>query len=191
MAWPSTFPGADAIRPLLRPGERILWQGQPDVWAFSMRGAWYLIPFSLMWGGFAIFWELMAFGSGAGLFFLIWGIPFVLIGLYLIFGRIYVARREAQRTHYAVTDSRLVILGGAFSRRTTEIALTDLPPAQLEEQASGLGTITFGVSIGGFRPPPGWPTMGSFAQAPAFTSIPEAGRVYRLIQDAKAAARSE
>jgi hypothetical protein len=168
----------------------VLWQGQPDVWAFSMRGAWYLIPFSLLWGGFAIFWEVGVLGSGAGPFFALWGVPFVVIGLYLIFGRIYVARREAARTHYAVTNQRVVILTGLFGRRAIEMALTDLPPSQLDGGETGLGTITFGATTGGFRSPPGWPTMGSYAPVPAFTSIRDAGRVYRIDQDAKAAARN-
>ena len=62
---------ASPLRSLLRPGERVLWEGQPDVWAYSMRGAWYLIPFSLLWGGFAIFWEVMAITSEAPVFFLL------------------------------------------------------------------------------------------------------------------------
>lgn len=179
----------DPIASLLRSDERVLWQGQPDVWAYAMRGAWYLIPFSLLWGGFAIFWEISAVTSGAGPFFALWGLFFVAIGLYLIFGRILVARREAYRTNYAVTNQRVLIVGGAFARRTTEMALADLPPTQLDEGASGLGTITFGA-ISGFRPPPGWPTMGTYAQVPAFTSIRDAARIYRIIQDAKVAARA-
>ena len=181
--------GQDAIGPLLRPGERVLRQGQPDLWAYSMRGAWYLIPFSLLWGGFAIFWEVTAVAAGAGLFFALSGIAFVLVGLYLIFGRIAVALREANRAGYAVTNQRVLIHTGAFSRRTTEIAVTDLPPAQLEERPSGLGSITFGAVMGGFRPPPGWPTMGMYGQLPTFASIADAARVYRVLQDAKAAAR--
>ncbi len=127
--------------------------------------------------------------SSAGPFFALWGIPFVLIGLYLIFGRIYVARREAQRTHYAVTNQRVVILTGAFSRRTIEMTLWDLPPAQLDAAVSGLGSITFGAQISGFRAPPGWPTIGMYAQVPAFASIQDAAGVYRVVQDAKAGTR--
>jgi hypothetical protein len=185
----SSVVGQDSISPMLRPGERVLWHGQPDVKAYSLRGAWYLVPFSLLWGGFAIFWEISAVRAGAGLFFGLWGIPFVAVGLYLIFGRILVARREARRTHYAVTDQRVIILAGAFSRRTTEMALGDLPPAQLDEGSRGIGTITFGAAISGFRAPPGWPMTGMYTQSPAFMSIPDAARVYRVVQDAKDAAR--
>jgi hypothetical protein len=181
--------GRSLIEPILRPGERVLWEGQPDVGAYSLRGAWYLIPFSLLWGGFAIFWEVTALTQGAGPLFAIWGVPFVAVGLYMIFGRLFVARREARRTHYGVTDQRVLLFTGAFGCRTTEMALRDLPPAQLEEQSSGLGTITFGTTLGGLRPPPGWPTMGTMAQSTAFVSITDAARVYRIVQDAKDAAR--
>lgn len=174
---------------MLRPGERILWQGRPDMRAYSLRGAWYMIPFSLMWGGFAIFWEVGVVSSGAPLFFDLWGVPFVAVGLYMIFGRILVARREAARTQYVVTDKRVIIVSGAFGRRLLELALQDLPPTQLEVRgASGLGTITFGATLG-YRVPQGWPTMGLYGQAPAFVSIPDATRVYQLVQDAKAATR--
>ena len=53
MSAQSQLAGRDEVGLLLLPGERILWRGRPDVWAYSMRGAWYLIPFSLLWGGFA------------------------------------------------------------------------------------------------------------------------------------------
>ncbi len=187
----SRVAGQDSISPLLRPGERVLWQGRPEVMAYSLRGAWYLVPFSLLWGGFAIVWEISAVRSGASLFFSLWGLPFVAIGLYLIFGRILVARREARRTLYGVTDQRVIILAGAFSRRTTEMALGDLPPAQLDERSSGIGTITFGAAITGFRAPPGWPMTGMYTQSPAFMSIPDAAKVYRVVQDAKEAARRQ
>lgn len=180
---------SDAVRLRLRPSERIVWQGQPDVADFSNRGAWYLIPFSVLWCGFAILWEATAITSRGGVFFVLWGLPFVGVGLYMVFGRILVAREEARRTHYAVTDQRVLMVGGAFRRRIVEMALDDLPPAQLEVGKHGLGSITFGTQTSAVRLPPGWPAAGMYAQPLALMSIPDAERVYGLIQEAKATAR--
>jgi hypothetical protein len=178
-----------SIRGLLRPGERVLWEGRPDIRAYSLRGAWFLIPFSILWGGFAIFWEYSAITRGAGPFFILWGIPFVAIGLYMAFGRIYVARREAANTSYAITDQRVLVETGAFRRRLTQLDLRDLPMAQLEDGGGGRGSITFGAS-GYFRVPPGWPTLGMYGQPAAFMAIPDAARVFRTLQDAKDEARA-
>ena len=156
---------------------------------YALRGAWYLIPFSLLWGGFAIFWEISALSGRGGLFFALWGLPFVAVGLYMIFGRLIVARREAQNTWYGLTDQRVLIMRGASNRSFVEIDLRDLPGAQFDEAPNGLGTITFGTVSGLFRPPPGWPTLGSYVRVPAFEAIPDVRRVYALMQDAKAEAR--
>lgn len=177
-------------RALLRGDERLIWEGRPDVRAFVLRGAWYLVPFSLLWGGFALFWEFSVLRSGAPPLFALWGLPFVGIGIYMIIGRPLVARREAQRTVYALTDRRILIAGGAFGRSIVELDLRDLPPTQLDERGDGIGTITFGGIGGTFRAPPGWPTMGMYARPPAFASIPDARRVYGLLQDAREAART-
>lgn len=167
----------------------MLWEGRPDVVAFSMRGAWYLIPFSLLWGGFAIFWEYSVISRGGPLFFALWGVPFVVIGSYLIFGRILVARREAARTWYAITDRRVLIQSGAFRRSLIQMDLRDLPMSQLDDQGRDLGTITFGLSSGSMRLPPGWPSMGMYARPAAFSAIRDSARVFEMLQDAKAEAR--
>jgi len=173
------------LRSYLFPGERVLWEGHPEVGPFMLRGAWYLIPFSLLWGGFAFFWEFMAVRGGAPLFFAIWGVPFVLVGAYLIFGRLLVARREAMNTAYAITDRRVLILSGAFRRSFTSIELGQLPLAQLDEGAGGVGTITFGS--GGFmRVPPGWPTMGAYQSPPSFQAIEGVRGVFDTLQRARA-----
>jgi hypothetical protein len=175
----------EALRALLRPGERLLWSGGPDVRAYTLRGAWFIVPFSILWGGFAIFWEVSALSARAPLPFALFGLPFVAVGLYLIFGRLLVAKREAERSVYALTDQRVIQLVGAFRQTLTEIALRDLPPLSLTQQPGGLGTITFGAVTYPFRIPPGWPTMGQYARPLAFDAIPEAARVYSMIQEAR------
>lgn len=77
-------PGNSLLHARLEPGERLLWEGKPDVRAYSLRGAWYVIPFSLVRGGFALFWELNALSARAPSPFALFGLPFVAIGLYLI-----------------------------------------------------------------------------------------------------------
>lgn len=174
-----------ALRGYLMPGERVLWQGKPEVRPFVMRGAWFIIPFSLLWGGFAIAWEVSAILGRGGLFFALWGIPFVLLGLYMIFGRLFVAKREAERTRYAITDRRVLVLGGAFSRSLVELDLDRLPGAQLDESRDGVGTITFGTPVGFMRLPPGWPTMGMYRAPSAFQSIRDVRRTFDTLQQAR------
>ena len=49
-------PAAD-IRPLLSPGESLVWSGLPKRGLLLQRGDLFLIPFSLVWFGFACGWD--------------------------------------------------------------------------------------------------------------------------------------
>lgn len=76
----------------LTSGESLLWSGQPQRKVIFHPSDWAAIPFSLIWGGGAVFWEWAATGHLANAnhthaepaFFALWGIPFILIGQYLI-----------------------------------------------------------------------------------------------------------
>ena len=173
-----------ALRRLVGPDERVLWSGSPDREAYAWLGSWLLIPFTVMWFAFAIFWEASVIVGGAPPFFVLWGIPFLLIGAYMTVGRFFVARREADRTEYLVTDRRVMIRTGAFGTRTTEIPLASLSSVELEEGRHGTGSITFGPTLPwrGMLGP-GWPGAGR--QGPAFLAIPDAPRIYRLINDTR------
>jgi hypothetical protein len=75
-----------AIQPELTTGEAILWAGRPNPNVIFHREDAWLIPFSLMWGSIAIVFEALAVRSHE-LLTMLCGIPFVVMGQYLIWGR--------------------------------------------------------------------------------------------------------
>jgi hypothetical protein len=150
---------SDRFASRLLSGEHVLWSAKPRQGImFSGRDA-FLIPFSLLWGGFAIFWE---FGAVSGTmtarggpsvvgFFPIWGVPFVLIGLYLIVGRFFVDAWLRGRMDYALTERRVLILRG---QEITAVDLARVSTVNLRGGANGgRGTIFFGYDDSGFG---GW-----------------------------------
>jgi hypothetical protein len=180
----------DLIRGEISPGEELLWAGRPRQ-GFVLRAAdAFLIPFSLLWGGFAIFWEAGVLATGAPWFFALWGVPFVLVGLYIMFGRFWVDARQRAATLYAVTSERVVLISGVFARRVKSLSINTLTDLSLTERGDGSGTITFGPVppfywwYGGA----GWPGFGHHA-VPSFELAGEARQVYEIIRAAQRAAR--
>lgn len=150
-----------------------------------------MTPFALLWGGFAFFWEWQVIQSDAPPFFVLWGVPFVLVGLYLIFGRFIVEAKQRERTYYGVTSERVLIVSGLFGRKVKSVSLRNLADLSLSEGASGEGSISFGGGapfgswFGGFS---GWPGMEAYV-GPRFDLIPNARSVYNIIRDAQRAAK--
>jgi hypothetical protein len=141
------------IQPELASGEKFLWGGQPSnrvTFHKSDRG---MIPFSLLWGGFAIFWEAAVTGFGgfgylskpAPFFFMLWGISFVVIGQYMIWGRFLYDAWLKPRTYYAVTDRRVIVVQNGFSRRSVSAFIDSLPAINKEGNGAEFGSIRFGA----------------------------------------------
>lgn len=169
------------IRIELSDGEVLLWSGQPRQGVFLRGSDAFLIPFSVMWGGFAIVWTVVA-GSASPLFAL-FGVPFVCIGLYLMVGRFFVDAAQRSNTVYAVTDRRLLIIRSGRRPSTSSTDIRSAGSIDLKEAANGRGTITFGPGMSlPVTMPPGWP-MGARTQRPQFDSIDDARRVYQVIRD--------
>jgi hypothetical protein len=101
---PSTAETRHELQRELAPQEKLLWVGQPRQGLLLRSADLFLIPFSLLWGGFAVFWEASVVRTGAPFFFKLWGVPFVLVGIYIVFGRFFADARQRRRTFYGVTD---------------------------------------------------------------------------------------
>lgn len=164
---------------LLKPEEKILWQGQPGT---RIRWRSLATPNTLMgafFTGFSIFWITMAAsmigGSGAPFpfrFFPLFGIPFLLIGLYMLGGHAIWDAIKRSGTHYTLTTHTAFIGQSVFGRRSLE----SHPIAQMERillEDGDPGSVIFSeMQIGG-------------RARPGFYQIADARTVYRMLRDAR------
>jgi hypothetical protein len=182
------------LRETLEPEEQLLWSGFPHQGLVFHPADMFLIPFSLLWCGFAIMWEATAILGERDVpdqfnlwdkFFVLWGIPFVLAGLYFVFGRFIADSARRARTIYAVTDRRAILLTNFFGHNVRSISLSGLNEINLSKKSNGFGTITFGPAnyVYGAR---GWPSTIRNT-APAFESIARAQEVLTIIRGAQSA----
>jgi hypothetical protein len=176
----------DVIRRELSPAEQLLWAGRPRQ-GFMLRAAdAFMIPFSILWLGFIIFWEASAIAMGAGLFFVMWGIPFILVGLYLLVGRFWIDARQRAATIYGVTSERVIIISGLLSRSVKSLNIDTLTDVSLSERPDGGGTITFGSVpfMHSWYVNAQWPGMGNYV-VPQFELGDAARHVYEIIRGAQ------
>ena len=180
----------DLIHGALGPGEQLLWAGRPRQGVMLRPVDAFLIPFSLMWGGFAIFWEVSVLASNAPWFFVLWGVPFVLFGLYIMFGRFWYDARQRAATVYAVTSERVIIISGVSTQRERSLAIDKISDVTLRERRGGGGTITFGAASAfswmypGMSPGAGWPSLGH-RTVPHFELDADARAIYEVIHSAQ------
>ena len=167
-------------------GERQLWAGIPRQGVVLRATDAFMIPFSVLWTGFAIFWEVLAVRDSGSLLFALWGVPFVTVGLYFVIGRFWLDARRRARTTYAVTSERVIIHSGGFSPSTTSLNLSRLSDLTLAERPDGSGTIRFGPvpPFAGMYEGTAWPGV---PRVPAFELIPDARRVFSLVREAQRA----
>ncbi len=166
----------------LLPGERIAWSGEAGRGLLLSPQDVYLIPFSLAWCGFAVFWRSRVSETNAPYFFELWGDMFVCIGLYFVLGRFFVDAWVRRWLRYAVTDQRVLIARTGLLPSFTAISLARVGDVSLHERRDGRGTVRFGEDLST------WRNRGLGAMTPALGSTPQliaiadASRVYNLIQ---------
>jgi hypothetical protein len=166
----------------LLPGERIRWSGQPARGIVFTTQDLFLVPFSLAWCGFAIFWTVMATSGGAPIFFALWGLMFVAVGCYFVVGRFAIDAWLRSRTHYVVTDRRILIERAPPFSASVAIGLAQLPNLTLREGRNGRGTIRFGSSSSAFGNRSFGVWSPSLDPTPQFIAIEDVRSVFNLIQ---------
>lgn len=161
--------------------EKLLWTGQPKKGIVFRTADIFLIPFSLLWCGFAIFWFTTALNSGAPFFFALFGLPFVAIGLIFVFGRFLIDAKQRDKTVYGLTSDRIIIKSGIFRTSVKSLNIRTLSDIEYSEKSDGTGTINFGpknpymIWGNGMN---WWPGMKA---SPSLDLIPEVRKVYNQI----------
>lgn len=181
----------EAIREQLGSGERLLWSGAPRQGLVLRAADALFIPFSLIWAGFAVFWEVNVMAQGAPLFFTLFGIPLLVVAAYITIGRFFVDAHIRARTFYAVTAERVLIVSGVFSRSVKSLSIPTIPDLTLREGRGPFGTVSFGGSALFGNLFPGFGGMPGADQfiGPQFELIEQPRTVYDLIRQLQRDAR--
>ena len=109
---PKIDPNAKAaLRPHI--GERVeqlRWAIQPKQGVLLRKQEGCLMPFFWVFFLFAVAWETIVITTSAGWVMTLWGVPFVLVGGYMAFGRLFHDAWYRRKVYYGLTEERLYIL---------------------------------------------------------------------------------
>lgn len=170
-------------------GEQVLWSGRPERVLFRKRDIleW---PFGVFWLAFSIFWTFGASGhfdnkSDKGSpWFALFGIPFVLIGLYLVPGKLFYRYWRRSRTYFAVTNKRVLVITNAPRKTCMSAYLESLAAITKSIGQSGIGTLRFGNPLPTYAQWWAFPWADESADGvPTFYDIRDAEMVFRLVSE--------
>jgi len=174
---------ADGWDGILDPGERVLWQGQPDP-APDFTG-WRLSDgvFGGVFSAFAMYWMLMALSQGPGgsllgMVFPLFGVPFLILGLKRAGGDRVIDAYRRRRTWYTLTTARAFIATDAFGRKTFA-AHPITPHTMLRRDGRNLW----------FATDPGAVQDGGTAPRIGFARLPDPSHVHDLMRQIQAEAQ--
>jgi hypothetical protein len=164
------------------PDETVRWTGEPPTGFLWRTSDFALVPFSLMWGGFALFWESMVISSGAPLVMMLFGVPFVLIGIYLVAGRFVWDANVRARTRYAVTDRAAYVVVSGIGGSVRRYAGPALAEVLVERKDDGSGTLRFGPNA--IVRGQWYSTRSALASQNAFEAIHDVDHAYDAVRQA-------
>jgi hypothetical protein len=156
--------------------EKILWIGKPDTKFILEKGDIFLALLGLLCAGCGLF-VLNSFIT-LGYISIFIGIFFVLVGLYLLFGRYHNNNYEKKRTFYAVTNQRVLIITYIFTKNVIAKFINQIPVLIKNVRKDGIGTIQFENDQ--------YRTSGENVEiidVPTFHDIKDVDTVYELIND--------
>lgn len=132
----------------LQPGEQVLWTGRPDPRVELGGSEVVVVSSGIAFIGIAVIWEIGAgLLGGAPWYFLLFGLMFIAVGVYMAIGWPVRVRYVRAHTRYVVTDRRAIAL--------TPRAVTDCPlrdqPVVVHRGRSGRATVDIGSPMPNYR----------------------------------------
>jgi hypothetical protein len=174
--------------------EKTLWHGSPPSGIMFRKSDWFLVPFSFLWFGFALFWEAGVLGlfsdtpGRAPVLFPLFGLIFVCVGFYIAIGRFFWDALVRAQTLYALTNKRAIIFTRFPSRSFRSIGVNAATEVSTAERSDGSGDVIFGARTAlasGFR---GWPGTGAGGEF-VFEQIRDARGLLRIVRQIQTSSR--
>lgn len=169
------------LRTYLQGNEKLQWSGKPKTGLSFRKEDVFFIPFSLLWCGFAIFMLVSNLQTSDSLMFSLFGVPFVLMGLMMVFGRFIVDAKARANTIYGLTNDRIIIKSGIFSKQIKSMNINSLMALEYTEKPDGSGTINLGPKNPYTIMAHGMSWMPNVETQPQLESIPNVRQVYDQI----------
>ncbi len=174
---------------LIDSDEEILWQGQPHS---TIAWAKFFSPLTLMgafFTGFSLFWMSAAASMTGGgrapaafQFFPLFGLPFFLVGLWMLGGRVIWDAFLRSRTYYTVTSRQVFIARNSLGKRTLESHnIRDIHRIVLQDGQPG-SVLFNGVASGRGR---------NTGDRPGLWQIDDARHVYGILRQAQRTLRDQ
>lgn len=179
---------------LLEEGEHILWQGQPVPgidWS-QLFGPQTIV--GAVFTGFSMFWmaaSAMMISTGDTPFpfnlFPLFGLPFLLIGLFMLFGHVLLDAYVRRGTWYSVSTRQFFIARNIYGRKRLEaVRIANVSEVKLLDETPGSVIVEVERPLGfhtSQRPGRGVGGMATERQTYRLARIAEARQVWQMLRD--------
>lgn len=140
------------IKDYILSDEELLWIGRPTKEIKLLPAEKFNRIFGIFWSVFSVFWISIAiFGASMApknefsmiKIFPLFGLPFLFVGLYLVFIAPIKAQSKRKNTEYALTNKRILILYSGKTVTLQAFKYSDIQNVNFASDASDVGCVTF------------------------------------------------
>jgi hypothetical protein len=139
---PTTLTDASIFQGELLKDEKILWIGKPETKFILKNQDIILALFGLLCTGCGLL-ILSGFITSEDQSSTSFSMVFILVGLYLLFGRFIFNNYEKKSTFYAVTNQRVLIITNLDTKNVQSKLINQIPVLIKNVRKDGIGTIEF------------------------------------------------